>query len=286
MYYRYIRIIITVICGLTLPTMAQVNAGDAGSDYLLATLWYQRSQECRANIETQFELAKLRLDQALKDRRWTAAPQEQKGTFKHKPPAVIVDIDETLLDNTPFVGWLVDNGRYYNQAVWPDWDRWIQAGRAKALPGATEFVAYALSKGVKVFYVSNRVNTQEEATRKNLKAAGFVVDEHEDTVLLKYERLQWSSKKGERRKVVAEKYRILLLLGNDLEDFVDSARSDYQERDRLYESCRSFWGRTWIVLPCPVYGSWDEAAYDFDHSLSRPQIQNVMKEKLLKWDGK
>jgi 5'-nucleotidase (lipoprotein e(P4) family) len=284
--YRYARIIITVICSLTLPTTSQVNADDAGSDYLLATLWYQRSQECRANIETQFELAKLRLDQALKDRHWTAVPEEQKEKFKHKPPAVILDIDETVLDNTPFVGWLVDNGTYYNQAVWPDWDRWIQAGRAKALPGAIEFVNYALSKGVKVFYISNRVDTQEEATRKNLIAEGFVLDEHEDTVLLRHERSEWDSKKSARRKVVAEKYRILLLLGNDLEDFVDSARTDFQERDRLFVKYRSLWGRQWIVLPCPLYGSWDEAAYDFNYSLSRPQIQELMKQKLIKWNGK
>jgi len=281
-----VYILFILIGALALPTTAQVNANDAGSDYLLATLWYQRSQECRANIETQFELAKLRLDQALKDRRWTAAPEEQRGKFKHKPPAVIVDIDETVLDNTPFVGWLMENGTYYNATVWPDWDRWIQAGRAKALPGAIEFVNDALSRHVKVFYVSNRVNAQEEATRKNLKTAGFVIDEHEDTVLLKHERKEWSSKKGIRRQVVAEKYRILLLLGNDLEDFVDSARSDYQERDKLYETYRSFWGRKWVVLPCPVYGSWDEAAYDFDYRLSRPQIQKAMKERLLKWDGK
>lgn len=278
-------IIFILICALALPTVAQVNANDAGSDYLLATLWYQRSQECRANMASQFELAKLRLDQALKDRHWTAAPEEQKTNFKRKPPAVILDIDETVLDNTPFVGWLIEQDAYYNKEVWPDWDRWIQAGRAKALPGALEFVNHAISKGVKVFYISNRVYSQEEATRKNLKAEGFNIDEHEDTVLLKHERPEWSSKKGIRRQVVADKYRIVLLLGNDLEDFVDQARSGLQERDRLFERYRSFWGRRWIVLPCPVYGSWDEAAYNFDYSLSRPQMQNLMKEKLLKWDG-
>jgi 5'-nucleotidase (lipoprotein e(P4) family) len=274
------------ICALALPTAAQVNADDTGSDYLLATLWYQRSQESRANISSQFELAKLRLDQAIKDRHWTAAPEEQKTNFKRKPPAVILDIDETVLDNTPFVGWLIEQDAYYNKDVWPDWERWIMAAKAKALAGALDFVNYARSKKVKLFYISNRVNSQEAATRKNLKAEGFIIDEQEDTILLKHERQEWSSKKGVRRQVVAEKYRILLLLGNDLEDFVDSARSDLQERDRLFEKYRSFWGRQWIVLPCPVYGSWDEAAYDFDYSLSRSQIQNRMKEKLLKWDGK
>ncbi len=286
MNYRYINFIAIVICSLMMPTAAQVNAGDTGSDYLLATLWYQQSQECQANMVTQFELAKLRLDQALVDRHWTAVPAEQKGKFNDKPPAVILDIDETVLDNSPFVGWLVENGKYYNKDLWPDWDRWIQSAKAKALAGAVDFVHYAGSKNVKVFYISNRIDTQEEATRKNLQAEGFVIGEHEDTVLLKHERPEWSSKKGLRRQVIADKYRIVLLLGNDLEDFVDGARSDYQERDRLFLAYRSFWGRQWIALPCPLYGSWDEAAYDFDYALSRPQIQKLMKEKLIKWDGK
>jgi acid phosphatase len=284
--YRDIGIISSVICCLMQSLAAQVNAKDAGSDYLLATLWYQRSQESRANMAAQFELAKLRLDQALKDRQWTAAPEEQKTNFMRKPPAVILDIDETVLDNTPFVGWLIEHDAYYNKEVWPDWERWILAAKAKALAGALDFVNYARSKKVKLFYISNRVASQEEATRKNLQAEGFSIDEHEDTILLKHERPEWSSKKGIRRQVVAEKYRIVLLLGNDLEDFVDNARSDLQERDQLFETYRSFWGRQWIVLPCPVYGSWDEAAYGFDYSLSRPQIQSRMKEHLLKWDGK
>ena len=67
----------------------------APNDMLLATLWTQRSVEYKGNALTVFALAKIRLDQALADKSWTAAPGEQKGDFQNLPPAVVLDVDET-----------------------------------------------------------------------------------------------------------------------------------------------------------------------------------------------
>ena len=88
-------------------------------------------------------------------------------------------------------------------------------------PGSLAFIKYANSKGVKVFYVSNRKAPQEEATRNNLKALGYPIDESEDTVLLKGEMDDWGSKKGTRRTVITQTYRLVMIVGDNFGDFVD-----------------------------------------------------------------
>lgn len=258
------------------------------SDYLYATLWYQRSQEVKATILSQYRLAALMLEKALQEKSWTAAPEEQGVNFENKPPAIILDIDETVLDNSPFVGWLIDKGIYYNDGLWNDWDRWILSANAKALPGIIDFVKYAKSKDVEVIYVSNRVASQEEATRKNLSAVGISLGGDLDTILLKNEKPDWRSKKGTRRRAIAEKYRVLLLVGDNFGDFVDHFDGTYQERDEIFnlKKYNSYWGQKWIVIPNPTYGSWEGAGYDFNSDFSRNQIRKLMKEKLIKWDGK
>jgi acid phosphatase len=176
---------------------------------------------------------------------------------------------------------------YYNSELWEDWERWIAAARARALPGVVDFVRYAQSKKVKVFFISNRVASQEAATRKNLQAAGLKLDENIDTILLRKEKPGWETEKGSRRSVVAEKHRILLLIGDNLGDFVDHYKTNYQEREKILnlEKYKDFWGKQWIVLPNPMYGSWEHAGYDFNSNLPRSQIRTLMKEKLIKWDG-
>src|SRR5687768_9430062 len=87
-------------------------------DNLNATLWLQRSVEYKASALAAFALARFRLDQALADKSWTAAPAEQKGTFQDLPPAVILDIDETLVDNSLYQAWMVMSGRSFEPKTW------------------------------------------------------------------------------------------------------------------------------------------------------------------------
>src|SRR6188472_3292809 len=99
---------------LALGAIAVVfGAGAAGaqepqpSDLLLATLWNQRSVEFKGNALTVYALARIRLDQALADKTWTAAPNEQKGDYQNLPPAVVLDLDETAIDNSPYEVWML-----------------------------------------------------------------------------------------------------------------------------------------------------------------------------------
>ena len=196
------------------------------------------------------------LDRALKDKSWTAA-LEQAGNYRKLPPAAVVDIDETVLDNAPYQASQVVAGVGFIPAQWTEW---VMQAAAAPIPGAVEFCKYAASRGVQVFYVTNRDTGHEESTRRNLAAHGFPLATAVDTVLVRGEKAEWaSSDKGIRRKEVASRYRILLLVGDDLGDFLSGVRASLARRRELSAPYTSFWGSKWIIIPNPGYGSWEEA---------------------------
>ena len=231
-------------------------ATTAAHENLNAVLWLQTALEFEASAVQAYRLAQLQLDAALADPRWTAAI-EQQGDASMLPPAVIVDIDETVLDNSYYQARLIrDNGVFANDT----WDAWVAEGRATAIPGALEFSLEAARKGVTIFYVSNRTAKLEEPTRKNLAGLGFPLKEGVDTVLVRGERPEWgASAKGPRRAFVAGSYRILMLIGDDLGDFVVDATGTPAERQSRTAAQSAWWGRRWIMIPNPTYGSWERA---------------------------
>ncbi|MEK6629668.1 MAG: HAD family acid phosphatase [Acidobacteriota bacterium] len=219
-------------------------------------LWFRTAVEYRAGTVQAYRLAMAQLDRALADPSWSAALEQGEGAAS-KPTAVILDVDETMLDNSEFEARNARTGAAYSEERWGAWCRELKAG---AIPGALEFTRAAQAKGVTVFYVTNRDRTLEDATRQNLAAMGFPLDPSRDTVLTKGERPEWSSEKSSRRQLVAQDFRILLLVGDDFGDFIAGARSTLDARRALTEQHGAMWGTKWIVLPNPMYGSWKTAA--------------------------
>lgn len=216
----------------------------------------QTAVEYEATALQAYRLAHRQLDDALKDPSWSAAI-EQTGDVSTLPPAVVLDIDETVLDNSPFQARGVrDNAAYSEDA----WNRWVAESGAPAIPGAKAFTQYALDKGVTVFFITNRMAQVEGATRANLLAQGFRLPTDLDTVLTRGERPEWqTSAKGPRRAHVARSYRILLLVGDDLGDFVVDATGTPADRQARTAPNADWWGRRWIMIPNPTYGSWERA---------------------------
>lgn len=257
-----------------------VQADDpAANDGTNATYWMQNAVEYKANSAALYALATLRLDQALADPKWTAALEQGDG-YESKPPAVILDVDETVLDNSEYQAWMVENGEHYGSKTWA---AFVATETSRAIPGSLDFIKYAASKGVAVFYVSNRKAPEEAPTRANLTKLGYPVGDQEDTVLLRGEKEAWGSDKGTRRAAVAERYRIVLQIGDNLGDFVDNVDVTEEERAKLYEANAARWGRDWIMLANPTYGSWEGASFKFNWKAPDGEKRRMKFDTMVDW---
>jgi 5'-nucleotidase (lipoprotein e(P4) family) len=252
------------------------------NDNLNATLWTQRSVEFKGTALAAFALARFRLEQALADKNWTGAPAEQTGAYQSLPPAVIIDIDETLMDNSLYQGWMVMNGTSFTSETW---GKFVAAQVSIPIPGAVEFTQFAESKGVKVFYISNRTAQEEEATRKNMERYGFPMGGNVDIFLTAREKPDWGSAKGTRRAHVAKDYRVLLNIGDNFGDFVDAFRGTEAERQKVFDDNKERWGREWIVVANPTYGSFESAPFKHDFKLSEAEKRAAKRAALQAWPG-
>ena len=265
-------------------SIGAVRAQDATppSDMLLATLWTQRSVEFKGNALTVYALARYRLDEALADKNWTAGPAEQKGDYQNLPPAIILDVDETVLDNSRYQVWMMRANQSFSTKTW---NEFCAARVSTAVPGAVEFTRYADSKGVKVFYVTNRGAETKDDTRKNMEKLGFPMGGNVDTFLMQSEKPDWGSQKGTRRAVIAKDYRILLNFGDNFGDFDDRYRGSLADRDKAFEENRARWGREWLVIANPTYGSFDTAPFGHDFKKSREEQRKAKYDALEGWPG-
>jgi acid phosphatase len=250
------------------------------NDLLNATLWMQQSVEYKATTVSLYALARIRLDEALADKKWTAVPDLQKGDVATLPPAIVLDADETVLDNSPYEAGLITRGTGFSSKEWTDW---VNARVTLAIPGAVDFLKYADSKGVKVFYVTNRTKEEEQGTLENMTALGFPMGGNVDTLLTKGEQKDWGSKKSTRIGYVAKDYRVMLLLGDNLGDFSDAYGTSVEERQKVFEANMAHWGKDWIALPNPSYGSWESAAFGHDYKKSTDQQRKEKVGQLKTW---
>jgi 5'-nucleotidase (lipoprotein e(P4) family) len=233
-------------------TPAQKNADTEYQE--AAVLWTQNSGERIALAYQAFALARIQLDKDLRTNHKSA-----------KRRAVIVDIDETVLDNSRYQATQVKNHQSFSQETFT---AWANREEATAIPGAVEFLKYAASKGVRVFYITNRIGVEREATAANLKKLGFP-DVTDQTLMVKTD----SSSKESRRLSVDAKYRIVLLMGDNLNDFAEVFEQSKTVESRMaaVEQNRDKFGARFIVLPNPMYGDWENAIYDYDFKLTEEQ---------------
>jgi 5'-nucleotidase (lipoprotein e(P4) family) len=252
---RMLAACVTVRKG-AVPPEGPLSQSETQDQLILATLWYQQSAEMKALFYQCYRNAENALSENLA---WSD---------KTKPAAVVLDIDETVLDNSPYQAWQVlENKPFTDQ----DWTRWVDMAQAEPLPGALEFTRYADSLGVEVFYISNRAVTGMNPTIANLLAHGFP---NADTthLLLK----QGGSSKIERRAAIEKNYDILLLIGDNLADHSGA----YERRGpglgfATVEADKELFGTRYIILPNPMYGNWLT-------EIIRQSEGTTAKEKLLK----
>ncbi len=267
---------------IALGAMALAACASAAPDRsnLDATLWVQTSAEYDAVARSVYFAAARHLPVLLADSSLTAALEQQQG-YEDLPAAVILDVDETALDNSPYQARLLESGEAYASDTW---SQWVDEGIAEAVPGAVEFARRAKRLGVTLFYVTNRRSHLEAATRANLRDVGFPLGEDQDVLLMRGEKPEWTGAKGSRREVVSGTHRVVMLIGDDLNDFMDADGLSVAERDSLALLHGAYWGERWRMLPNPTYGSWERALYGSDFGLDRAE-RTEMKETHLEPRG-
>jgi len=249
------------------PTTAAPTAaaptGSTAHDNLNAVAWVQTSVEYRALSEQTYRAAADHLDKALKEKNWDAlVPEERGNAATGLKPAVVMDVDETVLDNSPYQARLIRDGLDYDEATWA---QWVAEKKAKPVPGVVDFAKAANAKGVTILYISNRAEHLKEATLANLKTAGLPVAD--DSVFLGLGTFvkdceQNGSEKNCRRKLAGQKYRVLMQFGDQIGDFVQVVSNTRSDRDKLYAEYHDWFGERWWMLPNPTYGSWEPALFN------------------------
>jgi len=255
--------------------------GDAADDNLNAVLWVQASAEYAAAAETVYHAAADKLDAALVRPDWDAlVPAERDNAGAGLKPAVIMDVDETVLDNSPYQARLVRDQAQYSD---PTWDLWVAEKKAKAVPGVVDFAKAAAAKGVTILYVSNRAVHLKDATLANLRAVGMPVAG--DNVFLGLGTVvpgceQHGSEKKCRRRLAGREYRVLMQFGDQLGDFVEVTANTRAGRAALLDEYGDWFGERWWMLPNPTYGGWEPALFNNDWSLPKPERRRIKREAL------
>lgn len=227
---------------------------------IFTTAFQQRAAEYRALCYQAYNIAYLRLDQSL------AKPTT-------RPRAIVTDIDETVLDNSFYAAQRGLQGKDYEAASWAEF---TAKGISDTIPGALNFLRYAASQGVQVFYITNREQHERAGTLSNLQRFGF--PNADETHLLTK---QGSSGKEPRRQSVASTHEIVLLLGDNLSDFSSLFdKKSVEERFSSTNALAAEFGNRFIVLPNPVYGDWESALYQYNYNLGPAQKDSVLKSWL------
>lgn len=227
-----------------------------------AALFMQNASEYRALCYQTFNSATESLDRILASTRFA------------KPPCVVLDIDETVLDNSPYTGFQIKNGQPYTPETWK---QWTDKGSADTLAGVGTFLHHAKSKGATIFYVSNRKVNELPATVENLRKMGLP-DADTNHVLLRVD----VSTKQPRRDKILETNAIAMLFGDNLNDLSDVfEKLPTTERRAKTDAMRDYFGKSWFVLPNPSYGSWNSALFNYQRGIS-PQQKDSIRQVLIR----
>ena len=246
-------------CNISLEENERVHPNS--DKLLIATLYHQKSAERDALCLQAYNTARDRLEEILREADDPSAL------------AIVLDLDETVLDNSPYEAKCVlDNISYPT-----GWDEWMYAADADAIPGAVEFLTRAKTTGVQIFYITNRREKYRQPTLKNLQNLGIAPATNDHLML----RTETSGKEARRQKVL-ENYEIVMLFGDNLADFSQAFDGEKTSADRagLVKEMKNEFGGRYIVFPNAMYGEWLNAVIDYNFSLSAEEKTKLEKQAL------
>ncbi|QJU39180.1 5'-nucleotidase, lipoprotein e(P4) family [Serratia marcescens] len=255
------------LTGCAQPPHADAQAQQRLADQsVLAVNWFQQSGEYQALAHQAFNSAQRAFDRAR------AAPGRKK--------AVVVDLDETMLDNSAYSAWQAQQGQPYDGATWA---QWTQAEQAGAVPGAVSFARYVNAHQGTMFYVSNRKQSEYAATVANMQKLGFT-GMSEKTVLLSTD---IANKQARFDAIKQAGYDIVVYAGDNLNDFgAATYHQDNAQRRAFVSENQNKFGTEFIVLPNPLYGDWESGLARDYNKLTPQQKLQVRQQALKAWRGR
>jgi len=241
---------------------------------MLSVLYVQTATEFAANNIQTYANAKDALLKGLEDSSWKAA-LEQVDNFEDKSPAIILDVDETVLDNSNFQARTILSGLSYPNG----WAEWVNESNAGAVEGVYDFLHFADKKGVKIYYLTNRLESFREATKKNILKLGLPFEDDSVLLMRSEENLR---DKTDRRKKIANENRIVLIIGDQLTDFISTKEAYvfHTERKKLAKKYSDLWGTKWFLITNPTYGRWELSIYE-DYPSSEEEAIETRKKTLI-----
>ncbi|WP_207281813.1 5'-nucleotidase, lipoprotein e(P4) family [Pseudomonas sp. FW300-N2F2] len=272
------NLIISTVCLLS-TALVGCQQQPPANDQLDAVLWAQTSIEHELIYRQVFASATRQLDAALADLTWDALPFAPRN-LTGLPPAVVVDIDETVLDNVPLNARDILNNQVYS---YDRWNTWVDQAKAQALPGAVEFLQAADKKGITVYYITNREHSQVQATVNNLRLRGFPVERNEQVLAASTPTghcEQAGYGKNCRRQWVASHARVLMLAGDSFGDFVQAEHNTLADQRKAAAPYLAWLGQRWFLLPNPTYGNWYSAPYGDQEKLPFERKRQLKQQAL------
>ena len=230
----------------------------------MGLLWMRTSAEYRALAYQGYNVAMNAVKMAVTD------PSHQR-----KPLAIVLDADETVVDNTKLMGESIVNGNGRFDAPW--WRQAVHQGKSQAMPGAVEFLNEVHKQGVEIFYVSNRyAPVNLDVTIQNFKELGFPSIDKEHVLLFEKD-----SDKQPRFDMIAKKYYVVVYMGDNAGDFpIGTKGKTLAERNGIIDAHKEDFGTTFVVFPNPAYGSWVSALAKGYQNLSPEEQKQVNNQYL------
>lgn len=256
--------LIIVVLTLWLGACSSIKPQEISNEYMtLANMWVQNSAEYRALSFQAYNLATRELTKHVLSKN------------DKRRPAIILDIDETVLDNSPYQAMLNLTDKAFEEETW---NEWIELARARPVPGSVEFLKEAHRQGFELFFISNRAIRHLEPTFQNMIDLGIPVKR--ENMFLRTNTMG----KDSRRAVVEKDYRIALLIGDVMTDFSDVFEDKTtNERHILADKFAREFGSRYIVLPNPMYGEWERAIYGHDFDLSETEKKRRRERALYRY---
>jgi 5'-nucleotidase (lipoprotein e(P4) family) len=172
-----------------------------------------------------------------------------------KPLALVLDADETAIQNLGAEYDQALNNRGYDQARWERWER-TGVDKVLPMPGAAESLQAVRQAGVAVIFISNRKAANASFTEQALNRAGLGPVRHGESLFLQGDDELGSGKDGRRARVAA-RFCVVAMAGDQLGDFSDQFNAKtlgVAERRLAAAAFAAKWGAGWFLLSNPVYG--------------------------------